>query len=528
MLQDRDIRTANYRLVQNILNAAKPEAMITPIAEVHQAEEGVFFTIEGTLTSNASGYDTETAFFDSAYVQDSTGGINIFPIAGNYQAGQTVRISGTTSSYNGERQINISTIDVIDPSINPVEPKLLTTTEVKENLGLLAKVEGVITEVTEKEGVIESITVQDDSGEIIVFIDGYIMPSYLMANIEVGNSITAVGLSSISVNDIGETINRIRVRNRSEIVGTPAVDKSDLLALYEQAYAMDLTPYTQESAAALNTEIENALALLNDSATTQSEVDAQIVKLQAAIDGLVELTPTEPEAVDKAELEKLVDSLAGVDFTKYTDESVKALKDQIAASILVLEDENATQSEVDAQITKLQTAITGLVEKAPIVEPTDGVTLVDPETKISIFVPSEAFENEVTLVIEEVERKLDNRDILAYDIYFIDTVTNQKVQPKVEVTVSIPVLSLNTTGLEVLHELELNKYETVSHRMSADKKVVSFEADDFSVYLLSAPVDKPLPDTGQQSQLVYVLMGMMVMSLGAWFILGKKKEYTIE
>ena len=243
MLQDRDIRTANYRLVQNILNAAKPEAIITPIADVQAAPEGKFFTIEGTLTSNASGYDTETAFFDSAYVQDSTGGINIFPISGNYQAGQKVRISGTTSSYNNEHQLNILDIEVIDASINNIEPTLLNTVKVKENLGLLVKLEGVIKDVIRKDGVVETILVADDVGEMIVFIDGYIMPSYLMNNIQKGNNISAIGLSSISVNDQGDTIHRIRVRNRTEVVATPE-DKpvvTDSYVLYDEATKVKVT-----------------------------------------------------------------------------------------------------------------------------------------------------------------------------------------------------------------------------------------------------------------------------------------------
>ena len=54
---------------------------ITPISQVKiQSELGYSYTVEGVVTSNASGYDHETAFFDCIYVQDETGGINLFPV----------------------------------------------------------------------------------------------------------------------------------------------------------------------------------------------------------------------------------------------------------------------------------------------------------------------------------------------------------------------------------------------------------------------------------------------------------------
>lgn len=317
MLQDRDQRTANYRLVQNILNAAKPEVKLSTIAEVHQAEEGKFFSIEGILTSNASGYDTSTAFFDSAYVQDETGGINIFPISGNYQQGQRVRISGTTSSYNGEHQLNIASIEMVDESINEIKPTLMTSEEIKENLGLLVKVEGVIKDVVRKDGVVESILVEDETGQIIVFIDGYIMPSFVMENIVVGNNISAIGLSSISVNDLGDSIQRIRVRNRREILATlpvivPVV-KDQLEDLVKAALMLQLTDYTDDSKPAFIQALEHAQKVLNDSDATQEEVNQAYLALQKAQNNLVRKvdevetpteeveTPTDPET-DTSEL----------------------------------------------------------------------------------------------------------------------------------------------------------------------------------------------------------------------------------
>jgi DNA/RNA endonuclease YhcR with UshA esterase domain/histidinol phosphatase-like PHP family hydrolase len=189
---------------------------VSTIEEVQAAPEGKSFVVEAILTSNASGYDKNTAFFDSAYVQDATGGINIFPISGNYQAGQKVRLYGITGAYQGERQLNVDRIELIDATVNPLAPTKIKTAEVAKNLGLLVKVEGTVEEVQEEKGVISAIIIDDGSGAIRVFIDGYIGRSKsedkTMPVFKVGDKVTAIGLSSIDPEG-----NRVRVRNRAEV-----------------------------------------------------------------------------------------------------------------------------------------------------------------------------------------------------------------------------------------------------------------------------------------------------------------------
>lgn len=199
------------------LNVYDKEAKVTPIAEVQKAPEGQAFTIEGRLTSNASGYDKNTAFFDSAYVQDESGGINIFPISGDFREGQKVRIFGMTSSYQGEHQLNIDKIEIIDENQEKVLPTEMSIGEVPENLGLLVKVSGEVEKVEKKGDIIESIILKDkDNKTIRVFIDGYIGhdkdESKSMEDIVEKNIVEAIGLSSID--SLG---NRIRIRNRSDI-----------------------------------------------------------------------------------------------------------------------------------------------------------------------------------------------------------------------------------------------------------------------------------------------------------------------
>ncbi|MDO4565263.1 MAG: CehA/McbA family metallohydrolase [Clostridia bacterium] len=102
------LQNTNYQIVCNLFEMLNPNE-ITPISEI--MEDGTLnqmYTIEGWVTSNASGYDQETAFFDCIYLQDESGrGINVFPVAGEYQIGQKLRITGTTASYMGEIELNV-------------------------------------------------------------------------------------------------------------------------------------------------------------------------------------------------------------------------------------------------------------------------------------------------------------------------------------------------------------------------------------------------------------------------------------
>lgn len=216
---------SNFTILENIVQYVNP-VEITPISEVHAASENVIFTIKGLVTSNASGYDRDTAFFDSIYVQDSTGGINLFPVAGDVRVGQTIQVTGVTSSYNGERQLNVQKISIEDTNIGTIPAPINVTTaqaSASAHLGSLIRISGVITNLTYANDVIESIFVKDNSnGTARVFIDGYITQSKTIENLALGANITAVGLSSIDTDGA-----RIRIRDRADIICTPATSSGN-------------------------------------------------------------------------------------------------------------------------------------------------------------------------------------------------------------------------------------------------------------------------------------------------------------
>ena len=217
---------SNYKICENLLRAINP-VKVTDIATVQaQTEAGHKYTIEGVVTSNASGYDKATAFFDCIYVQDETGGINCFPVAGEFRIGDVVRVTGVTETYQGENELQVSSIEKIGET-TPVTPKVVTSTQINDGsvLGQLVTLKGFVVGYEMADGLVQTILVRDSEGKIArVFIDGYITTSYDVKNLEIGCQISATGLASYDntfvLADGTEMAPRIRVRDRNDVVCT--------------------------------------------------------------------------------------------------------------------------------------------------------------------------------------------------------------------------------------------------------------------------------------------------------------------
>ncbi|MCR5183057.1 MAG: cell wall-binding repeat-containing protein [Clostridia bacterium] len=197
---------------------------VTDIAVVNsQTEEGFEYAIEGVVTSNASGYDKDTAFFDCIYVQDATGGICCFPVSGEYKIGDKVHIEGYTDFYQGEPELQVTSIAVIGEGT--VAPTEVTAAQINDLsvLGSLVTVKGTVDSVEEVNGLIQTIMIRDANGDVArVFIDGYITTADEVKNCVVGAQISATGISSYddTFNAPEGPFPRIRIRNRADIICT--------------------------------------------------------------------------------------------------------------------------------------------------------------------------------------------------------------------------------------------------------------------------------------------------------------------
>ncbi len=212
---------ANGIMVQNLLSDVKVEPEISTIQEARAGEDGEVFTVIGTVANGTA--ESGNAFFNTIYIQDDEGnGINVFPIDdSNIRRGDQVQVTGSVSEYIGDKQLSAITVTVLEGSKDVVITDVTTkeANDYETNFGKLVRVEGEVIDYTLAGGIVESITVKDDSGESCrVFIDGYIGYSdetsqALEDFVAEGAYISAVGFVSHDAEG-----NRLRVRDRSEIL----------------------------------------------------------------------------------------------------------------------------------------------------------------------------------------------------------------------------------------------------------------------------------------------------------------------
>jgi uncharacterized repeat protein (TIGR01451 family) len=150
-------------------------------------------------------------FFNVLHVQDDTGGITVHAPAGDidpgsFTRGTEVRVVGTVGIYNGDTEIEFfeaEMVQVITPSGGEVLPMPLTTYQasLEENQGWLGVITGTVTSKTAN----DTIIVDDGSGPVRVFLDGY---NGDFDDIFLNDLVRVTGLVSEDGNGA-----RIRVRN---------------------------------------------------------------------------------------------------------------------------------------------------------------------------------------------------------------------------------------------------------------------------------------------------------------------------
>ena len=148
------------------------------------------------------------------------------------------------------------------------------------------------------------------------------------------------------------------------VAGQVTVDKAALEEMIEKAEGMEQDKYTSDSWAALSAELARAKSVYSGSEATQAEVDAQPEAL-ASYSGLsgVQAIGALVLRADKSALRAAIDEASGVERSKYTQESLKALDRALEDAERVYEDDNATNKEVAQSTDKVLRAIEALEEK---------------------------------------------------------------------------------------------------------------------------------------------------------------------
>lgn len=133
-------------------------------------------------------------------------------------------------------------------------------------------------------------------------------------------------------------------------------DVDALDAAYRTALAVDLTPYTPASAALYEAGLADALAVILDKDTDQTEADAALVLLG-------NLPALLAEQADKEALAVAIADGNAKRATLYSNSSYQILARRLAAAETIANDADATQAAVDAAETAIRTAIAELVLK---------------------------------------------------------------------------------------------------------------------------------------------------------------------
>lgn len=157
--------------------------------------------------------------------------------------------------------------------------------------------------------------------------------------------------------------------------------KEALRLLYEANITREEGKYTPESWNVFAEAMDEAKRVLDDPQAVQEQVDQAKDALQSAIDGLIIKEPV--LEVNKTALKNLYHANTGKDQSKYTPDSWTAFTNAINQAEAVLNDNEATQEQVDAAYGELEKAAAGLTQiPAPVVKVT-GVKLAQKSAVLS-------------------------------------------------------------------------------------------------------------------------------------------------
>ena len=139
-----------------------------------------------------------------------------------------------------------------------------------------------------------------------------------------------------------------------------AADKTDLEMAVELGDMLDLSKYVEAGQKEFTDALSAAKEVLADGDAMQGDV-------HAAWDALVTAMENLRLKANKDALEDLLDEVAGLDLSKYTEESAAAFRAALASAQAVFADETLSeeyQQKVDDAVTALKAARDGLAAKA--------------------------------------------------------------------------------------------------------------------------------------------------------------------
>ena len=194
---------ANHTIVNNVLSGAEVQLETTTIANARKGKMNDIFAVEGYVTAGTDNPDT--TFFDTIYIQDETGGMDIFPYATpGLKIGTKMRIVGFLAQYQGDIELKVLSAKVLDDAPYVWQPKVVdtkTAMDYDKLGGQLLQTTGKVTKVDyNSDGTVAEFWLKDSTGkEAAIFIDGYIKSGTTGKNtlsdfVKKGANVTAAGV----------------------------------------------------------------------------------------------------------------------------------------------------------------------------------------------------------------------------------------------------------------------------------------------------------------------------------------------
>jgi len=146
-----------------------------------------------------------------------------------------------------------------------------------------------------------------------------------------------------------------------------SLDKTALTSKYNELKTLSGTNYTKTSFAAFTIKLTSAKAALDNENATQTEIDTALSNLNTAYNSLV--------ASDKTALKARYNEIKDTALDKYTKASKEALTEKLNATKTVIDNEDASQTEIDTALKDLNSAFDGLIKKSGCVSSSDSGTL---------------------------------------------------------------------------------------------------------------------------------------------------------
>lgn len=304
-------------------------------------------------------YNLEQVSFISHTMQN--GGITDYEVSVSLDGNEWVKVANGTVNPNEYKQGNNVTVNARFASINA---KYIKVT-VKGAVGRIPEENNKYGRISEMKFYGEVYSVNKDALQSLVDeyskLDEtkYTEESWTPFKEALDEASALLKSSTASQTDIDNMVEKLKELYANLVVDTSEIDtlKEELKAKLEEAKAIDVTDYTEDSVEKLRNAMDNASKLLEDEYASAVQLQDAITNLQKAIEQL-----EKQSSVNKDALYELLEKYAGYRKSDYTEESWIPFKNAYDNASKVYTDKTASQMDVDKATETLKEYASKLVK----------------------------------------------------------------------------------------------------------------------------------------------------------------------